>query len=124
MVYLGYFALKTIINFSKIIEDAYDKVYASAYSFVRNAVQRYFTMFKYEPTEADLTPYYDKLSTFSNTVDQLVLAIKLGAYIGLTLAVILVFLNILLILFDYKKRVLLARKGIFEFKRHKIPIQA
>ena len=124
MVYLGYFALKSIINFSKIIEDAYDKVYASAYSFIRNAVQRYFSMFKYEPIESDLDPYRNQLNTFSNTVDQLVFAIKLGAFVGLTIAVILVFLNILLILFDYKRRVLQARKGIFEFKKHKIPLQA
>ena len=102
MIYLGYYSLKTIINFSKVIEDAYDKVYASAFSFIRNAVERYFSLFKYEAAESDLFPYYDQLQTFSSTVDQLVFAIKLGAFVGLTIGVILVFLNILLILFDYK----------------------
>ena len=123
MVYLGYYFLKSIINFSKVIEGAYDKVYASAFSFIRNAVERYFTLFKYEAIEADLFPYYGRLRLFSDTVDQLVFAIKLGAFVGLVLAVILVLLNILLILFDYKKRVLNARMGIFDFNRKKIPIQ-
>ena len=91
--YLGYNSLIAIKNISKVIGNSYDRVYESAYSFIRNAVERYFSLFKYDAAESDLNPYYGQLKTFSDTVDQLVFAIKLGAYVGLTIAVILVFLN-------------------------------
>ena len=123
IVYLGYNWLNTIINLSKSIESSYDKVYASSFSFIRNAVERYFSIFKHEAVESDLNPYYDQLKTFSDTVDQLVIAIKIGLFIGLVISVTIVFLNVLLILFDYKKRVLQARIGIYEFKREEISIQ-
>jgi hypothetical protein len=58
------------------------------------------------------------------TVNDLVFAIQLGWFIGTTIAVIAVFLNIFWLLFDYRRRVLQARMGVFEFRREKIPLKA
>ena len=123
IVSLGFLSMVAVINLSKAIEHMYDKVYSSAFSFIRNAIERYFILFKYETSESDISSYYDQLQTFSNIVDQLIFAIKLGAIIGIIAAVISVFVNIFYILLDYKRRVLHARIGIFEFNRRKIEIQ-
>lgn len=91
---------------------------------MRNGLERYFAIFRHEATTTDLLPYFDQLTNVGNMVGQLVFAIELGALIGASIAVTAVFFNVIFILYDYKKRVLLARKGIFEFKRKKIAIQA
>ena len=124
MVYLGYETFRMIFSFTDFIHRGYSNVYDSVFSFLRNGIQRYFETFKIQAVENDLEAYYTRLGQVEVTLDQFIFAIKLGAIIGTCIAVIAVLFNILLILFDYKERILNARKGIFDFKKEKISIQA
>lgn len=124
MAYLAYQTLTFILNFTNLVNDAYDQVYSSAFSFLRNGLERYFYIFKYECTTSDLDPYYNKLKDVGVTVDQLVLAIKIGALVGMIIATTAVVLNLFWLMFDYKTRMLDARKGIFNFPKDKITIQS
>jgi hypothetical protein len=124
MIYLGYQAFDFIINITEWIDDSYDMVFDSAFGFLRTGLKSYFDTYKIEPVTNDLNRYVIELNDVGVTLNELVFAIRLGAIVGTILAVIAVGLNILLILFDYKIRVLDARKGIFNFKREKIPLNS
>jgi len=76
-------------------------------------------MFKYDVTSTDLHPYYERLDSAQVIVNELILAIKIGASIGTSIAVLVVFINISWILYDFKQKVLNARKGIFDFDKSK-----
>ena len=123
MAYLGYRTFEVIFNLTDFINDGYDKVYTSAYTFLRTGLEKYFGMFKYEPTKEDFGHYFTQLEEVGKSIDQLVFAIKLGAFIGLFLSILFVFSNFFWILYDYKRQVLLARKGILEFNKNKVPIR-
>jgi hypothetical protein len=123
MTYLGIETFKFIFNFTGFIDDSYDQVHTSVFAFLRNGLDRYFNQFKIDPTTNDLDVYFSRLNTVETTLNELIFAIKLGAIIGACISVIAVMMNLLLILYDYKRRVLDARKGIFNFKRDKISLQ-
>lgn len=121
-MYLSYETIKFIISFTKFIDDAYDQVYASAYAFLRTGLERYFMMFKYEPSTSELNSYYSRLTSVGDTVNELVFAIKLGTIVGMTLATTAVLINVLWLLYDFRKRMMDARKGKFDFYKDKIAI--
>ena len=82
MSYLGYETFKAIFGFTDFLSDGYDTVYQSAFSFMRNGLDRYFSVFKYDVTSNDLEPYYKKLSKVEVTVNDFIFAVKLGAIVG------------------------------------------
>jgi hypothetical protein len=123
MLYLGYKTISLIFNLADYIDDSYDRVYTSTYTFMRTGLEGYFTIFKYEPTQNDFFPYFDQLETVGNAISELVIAIKIGAYIALILSTVSVFANFVWMSYDYRKRVMDARIGIFGFNPNKIPIR-
>ena len=123
MIYFSYFVLESLLSTLQLLNDSFDQVYENSFNFIRNGVERYFDLFKYEPTSSDLDIYFSKLTLSSNNYDQLLFAMKIGAFVGLTLAVVIVFINIIIILYDYKQWVLDARKGIFRFNKENISIK-
>ena len=90
---------------------------------MRTGLERYLTIFKYEPTKIDFFLYFDQLETVGNAISELVIAIKIGAYIALILSTVSVFANFVWMSYDYRKRVMDARIGIFGFNPKKIPIR-
>ena len=122
--YLTYETIKFVYNLTRYIDDAYDQVYKSAYAFLRVGLSSYFDLMHYEPTTRELGDYYGRLKEVNDIVDQLVLAIKIGAYVGITIAFIAVCLNAFWLIFDYKRRLLDARKGIYTFDKSKVPISS
>ena len=122
--YLTYETIKFVYSLTKYIDDAYDQVYKSAYSFLRVGLNSYYDLMHYEPTSKDLDDYYDRLREVNEIVDELVIAIEIGAYIGITIAFIAVCLNAFWLTFDYKRRFLDARKGIYKLDKSRIPIFA
>jgi hypothetical protein len=124
MVYLSYQAIQFILNLTNLVDDAYEQVYSSSFSFLRNGLERYFYIFKYECTTSDLDPYYERLKSAEVTVNQLVFAIKIGAILGMTTATIAVIVNLFWLMYDYKRRMLDARRGVFNFPKERIGIQA
>ncbi|CAI2379968.1 unnamed protein product [Moneuplotes crassus] len=122
MGYLGYVMFTVIFGITESIKGVYSNVYDSVFGFLRNGVERYFDTLKVQATTTGLYDYFDHLETTEHTLNNLIFAIKLGVIVGTTVAIITVFANLFLILFDYKKRVLDARKGNFKFRKDKIPI--
>ena len=123
MTYLGYRTFMVIFDLTDLINDGYDKVYTSAFTFLRTGLEKYFGMFKYEPTKEDFGHYFTTLEEVGVVLNQLIFAVKLGAFIGLFISILFVFCNFFWILYDYKKRVLDARKGIIDFNINKVPIR-
>jgi hypothetical protein len=123
MAYLSYKTILVILGITDFIDDGYDKVYNSSYIFLKTGLEKYFSLFKYEPTKDDFGPYFDHLHGVGTKIHHLVFAIKMGASFGMTIAIIAVFANIIWLLCDYKKRVLDARTGKIEFNVNKVPIR-
>lgn len=124
MAYLGYKTLLFILNLSNFVDEGYDKVYTSAFQFIRTGLEKYFYMFKYEPTKDEFGHYFNQLDDVGKRIHEFSIAVKIGAIIGLVVAVLAILGNFLWILSDFKQRVLKARKGVYEFNRFKVPIEA
>ena len=84
--YLTYETVKFVHNLTNYIDDAYDQVYKLAYTFFRARLENYFNLMHYEPTLSELNDYYNRLEEVNQIVDQLVLAIKIGTYVGISTA--------------------------------------
>ena len=123
IIYFSYFVFESLLGTLQLLNDSFDQVYENSFNFIRNGVERYFELFKYEATTKDLDLYFSKLISSSNNYDELLFAMELGALVGLTIAVIIVFVNMLSILYDYKKWVLDARIGVFRFRKDQISIK-
>lgn len=91
MGYIGYKTIEFIVKISDFIDDGYEKVYTSAYTFIRTGLTRYFVLFKYEPSREEFGYYFDKLDDISNKVQAFCLALKIGVGIGFALAGIAIF---------------------------------
>lgn len=117
LAYFTYETIKFIFSINDKINNAYDQVYTSAYSFLRTGMEKYFMMFKYEPSTEELQSYYSKLDSLQTIVNQLTFAIIIGSTIGMCVAFTIVSLNTLWIVHDFRQRVLDARKGVCKFNR-------
>ena len=92
--------------------------------FLRNGMDGYFAHLKYEPTTADLQPYFNHLENIEKKLDGFIFAFNLGFFLGITTAILAVCINLFVILLDFKQKVLQARKGVFEFDRSAVSLKS
>jgi hypothetical protein len=69
-------------NVSDIAHSQYDKVYESSNTYIRNGLDRYYSLFKHDSSMDDLSPYYDQLERVGSRINYLVIAIQIGVIIG------------------------------------------
>ena len=97
-------------------------VVETIFAFVRVGVKNIYTWVKLDVLNPNISPFLSTSSTIEDFLNKLSLAFLIGSVLATIIGTLMMFSSILTLFYDFKKRVLQARVGIWPYPRKRFAL--
>ncbi len=88
----------------------------TVYSFLKNSIANALVYYKYDISDKDMSSVHGILDEVEKYFDQFVLALYIGFAISTAISALCYVISIIFVTFDYRKKVLMLRQGIWPYR--------
>ena len=99
--------------FNKNVDKSYSNVYDIMFSFFRNGNEQMMSLMKISLNQRISEPFLNKLNVVKFMLQDITTAMERAFFIAIVVAIIVFSVSLINLIFDYKTRILKARKGDF-----------
>lgn len=92
------------------------------FAFVRVGVKNIYTWVKLDAENPNITPFISTSNTIEDFLNKLSMAFFIGSILATVIGTLVMLSSIFTLFYDFKKRVLLARQGIWPYPRKRFSI--
>ena len=112
--YMSIKCFQLLGDFKTNVQKSYSNVYDSMFSFFRTGNEQMMTLMKVQLDQRIASPFLNKLNVIRLMLEDITVAMQVAFFIAIVVAILVFLCSLINLIFDYKKRILLARKGKFE----------
>lgn len=121
-VFIAVNLLLFIVRIRNSINSLKRNVIETIFKFVRVGVKSIYTWVKLDVADSNINPFISTSHTIEDFLDKASFAFYIGSIIATVLGTILMLCSIFTLFYDYKKRVLQARIGVWPYPKERFSI--
>ena len=113
VAYMAMTCLNYLLDFQNTVKKAYANVYDIMFNFFRNGNKQMLQLMKIELDKRIMDPFYTKLDAIRMMLEDITFALQVAFFVAIMIGIIVFIVSQINLLWDYKTRILEARRGIF-----------